>query len=84
MALSRELVPDASVDERLQEIKPQILNLLELYKDPTSANFEIRDEVVRLLRSKNLFRRMRLHSRFVGVHPKNRYGDGITPSHVLQ
>ena len=49
-----------------------------------SAIFELRDECIGLLRSVDLLKMRKFNARHVGVHPKNRYGDGIIPSHVTK
>jgi hypothetical protein len=45
--------------------------------------FELRDKCIQMLRSVKLLKMRRYTSNQVGVHPKNRYGDGIIPGHVV-
>lgn len=45
--------------------------------------FELRDNCIQMLRSVKLLKLRRYTSNQVGVHPKNRYGDGIIPGHVV-
>ena len=71
-----------SVEERLATITERLTQLLKEYRtaeDPPI--FALRDEALRLLRPLNLIKTLKMSSRFVVVHPQNRYGDGIIPSH---
>jgi len=74
---------ELSIETRLAEIKPRMNRIIGEYragKDP--AIFNLRDEAMRLLEASNLLQKMDISSRFVVVHPQNRYGDGVMPSHV--
>ena len=73
----------SSLQGRIDEIDEPMQRILHEYRygvDP--AVFALRDEACRLLRPRNLMRRQQISSRYVVVHPSNRYGDGLVPSHV--
>ena len=74
-----------SIMTRILAITPRMRELITSYnEDDNPPLFALRDEAIELLRSQRLLRRIRINSKSVGVHPRNRYGDGIVPSHVLQ
>jgi hypothetical protein len=51
---------------------------------PNSQVIAIRDEVLALLKEHGLLqKKQRVHCRYAGVHPSNRYGDGIVPADVM-
>ena len=57
--------------------------ILETYRgDADAPILALRDEVLDLLRPRNLIKKMKLSSRCVVVHLQNRYGDGVVPSQV--
>ena len=50
--------------------------------DPRAPAMALRDRAKVLLRGCGLLRRAVLNARSIGIHPRNRYGDGIIPTHV--
>ena len=80
------MMATTSTDEvpaRIRACYHKVVTLLQRWQEPDEPYFEIRDEIVQLLRDNDLYRKMRFPPRHVGIHFKNRYGDGIIPSHVL-
>ena len=45
---------------------------------------QLRDEVLELLRNNALLYTWLIHCMGVGVHPENRFGDGIIPKRILE
>ena len=66
------------VREELEAILPRVLD------DPNAPLISLRDAAMDILRKAGLVYKIRMHSRFVGVHPRNRYGDGIVPANVFK
>ena len=74
-----------SMEDKLKRVKSDIEEVLwRVEWDHEAPLVQLRDQVLRILKEYDLIYPMRIHSRFVGVHPMNRYGDGIVPSRVLQ
>ena len=72
-----------SVKERIDEVKKRMDEILREYRaGPSPAIFALRDEALSLLRPRQLLRNQTVPSRYVAVHPRNRYGDGTVPGHV--
>ena len=72
-----------TIAERIKEVEDRMNAILHEYG--TAADppiFALRDEAMSLLRPRHLLRKMQISSRMVVVHPRNRYGDGLVPSHV--
>ena len=72
-----------SVKDRIDGIRQSMDAILWEYrhgKEPPI--FALRDQALALLWSKNLLRKQHMSSRYVVVHPRNRYGDGIVPGQV--
>lgn len=70
---------------RLRQVYWPIRNLLDRLHDPKAAPLELRDNVLELLMSAGLVQlKQKVHCTRVGVHPGNRYGDGIVPAKVLK
>ena len=64
-------VQGVSVDLSMSAVKDRIDDL------------SMRVEALELCRSQNLLRKQHISSKYVVVHPRNRYGDGIVPGQVL-
>ena len=72
-----------SVESRIEKVRSELNGILsEFMNNPDAPIFALRDKAMQLLKSQDLVRTMLFHSRHVAVHMKNRYGDGIIPSHV--
>ena len=70
-----------TIQERLSEVEHRLKEILHSYRhDAHPLIFALRDEALELLRPRNLIKKMQISSRYVVVHPQNRYGDGIVPS----
>jgi hypothetical protein len=74
--------PETTVTERLALIRGNMVKLFHRFEAPDAPIFDLRDECLKLLRSVGLLKSRRYSSRHVGVHPKNRYGDGLIIAHV--
>ena len=74
-----------SVSERIECVRPSMERLLWEYRHGKNPPiFTLRDQAVDLARSVNLLRKLHISSRYVVVHPRNRYGDGIVPAQVYK
>ena len=51
--------------------------------EPDAPVVLLKDACKTLLRSKGLMVKKRIPSRWIGVHPGNRYGDGVLPADVI-
>ena len=72
-----------SVKDRIDCIRRSMeAILLEYRQGKNPPIFTLRDQALGLCKAKNLVRKQHLSSRYVVVHPRNRYGDGIVPEHV--
>ena len=79
------MMQNMSFEDRVKAVTPrlqEIVDIINFTKDPKII--ELRDEAIALLRKYNLIVVRRVRADFVGVHPSNRYGDGVVPSHVHQ
>ena len=73
----------ASVSERIECVRPSMERLLWEYRHGKNPPiFTLRGQAVDLSRSMNLLRKLHISSKYVVVHPRNRYGDGIVVGHV--
>ena len=71
-----------SIAQRIDEIEVTMKKILKEYR--TAENnpiFALRDGAVALLIPRRLLKKKRISSRYVVVHPRNRYGDGLVPKH---
>ena len=74
-----------SVSERIECVRPSMERLLWEYRHGKNPPiFTLRDQAVDLSRSMNLLRKLHISSRYVVVHPRNRYGDGIVPGQAYK
>ena len=74
-----------SVQERIDGIRGQTGRILSEYRQGKNAHaFSLRDQAIGLCKSMNLLRKQTLSSRYVVVHPRNRYGDGLVPEQVYK
>ena len=71
------------ISKALDRVRAPLLALNERFEQPEAQLVQIRDEAKDLLRENGLLRRARANSKYIGVHPANRYGDGVVPSDVL-
>lgn len=72
-----------TMQERINEVRDRVNAILETHRNDTFAPIlALWDKVLDLLRPRNLIKKMKLSSRYVVVHPQNRYGDGVVPSQV--
>ncbi len=72
-----------TMQARVERVQEQILDIIKEYTcSHCPPILQLRDQAVRLLRKEGLLRRQKTNGRYVAVHPRNRYGDGIIPSHV--
>ena len=53
------------------------------FSEPNAPLQLLKDEVKRLLALKKLMIKAIVDSKWLGVHPENRYGDGVVPADVL-
>ena len=70
------------IQAKIEEVRPTISPLLEEAGKFDSRIVAVKSEIMHVLESKGLAYRAVVHSSFVGVHPENRYGDGIVPFNV--
>ena len=67
-----------------KSIEPEMTILKKKFDAPNAAIAQLRDELYDILRKAGLLvEDVIMQAKFLGVHPKNRYGDGVTPSDVL-
>ncbi|CAK0796998.1 unnamed protein product [Prorocentrum cordatum] len=72
-----------TMQARVERVQEQIFDIIKEYTlSHCPPILQLRDQAVRLLRKEGLLRRQKTNGRYVAVHPRNRYGDGIIPSHV--
>ena len=72
---------DEPVSSRLASAAPA-LRRIEMESNAGGGDLEVvrmRDSACKLLTSQGLVDKMRVHSQYIGVHPRNRYGKGIVP-----
>ena len=75
---------DAGMRQKLNSVRFEITKVLaQVLDDPDAPLILLRDRVMDILRDAGLIYKQKLHSRFVGVHPKNRYENGIIPASVI-
>ena len=73
----------ATVEMRIREVAPRINEILHEYDNANEPPvYALREEAAAVLGSKALYQTYHLSSRYVLPHYKNRYGDGIVPSHA--
>ena len=72
-----------SFDERIAKVVPRLQAIVhQIQTDPNPKVVQLRDEAMALLKAQDLTSVRKVHADFVGVHPSNRYGDGVVPAHV--
>ena len=72
-----------SFDSRVASVVPRLNEIVEhIQSDPNPKIVELRDEAMGLMRDAGLISERRVRADVVGVHPSNRYGDGVVPAHV--
>ena len=76
------LEPSMDTCTRIALIRSGLQKVFKRYNEPDAPIFDLRDEAVKLLRSVNLPRKRNFSAKHVGVHFKNRYGDGLIVAHV--
>ena len=69
--------------EALAELEAPLIAIYHRYLQPDAPVRLLADECKALLRSKSLVIKRQGKSWRLGVHPDNRYGDGVVPSDVL-
>ena len=74
-----------SVKDRIESMRPIMEPILSEYRHGKNPPvFTLRDKAITLCRSQNMLRKQHTPSRYVVVHPRNRYGDGLAPEHVYK
>ena len=76
------LEPSMDTCTRIALIRSGLQKVFKRYNEPDAPIFDLRDEAVKLLRSVNLLKKRNFSAKHVGVHFKNRYGDGLIVAHV--
>jgi hypothetical protein len=75
--------PSQWVIDAISEIARQMEDIKTRAMKPDANIILLRDECKDLLKSKGLCMKKFMNSRWVGVHPSNRYGDGVLPADCL-
>ena len=74
-----------SVKDRIESMRPDMEQILwEYLHGENPAIFTLKDKAIKLCEKHNMLRVQKCNSRYVVVHPRNRYGDGLVPSHVYK
>ena len=74
-----------SVKDRIESMRPIMEPILLEYRHGKNPPvFTLRDKAITLCRSQNMLRKQHTPSRYVVVHPRNRYGDGLVPEHIYK
>ena len=63
--------------------KPKMDEIYERYIKPGAPVVALRDEAKACLKEVNLMTKEQIHSKWIGVHPENRYGDGLVPADAI-
>ena len=63
--------------------KPKMDEIYERYIKPDAPVVALRDESKACLKEVNLMTKEQIHSKWIGVHPESRYGDGLVPADVI-
>ena len=71
------------MSDALDSIAAEMKDIEKIYLSPEAPIIQLRDRVKAILRAKGLMAKERIDSRWIGVHPDNRYGDGLVPSDVI-
>ena len=73
-----------SVRQRLDAVAPQLSAIRDNFNHGGAdvAVVKLRDRACKILKDAGLVYSMQMHSMYVGVHPRNRYGKGIVPHRV--
>ena len=73
-----------SIEARIQAATPPLREVEEKFWEGGGdvAVVKLRDQLCTLLEHHGLVTKMRMHSQYIGVHPRNRYGKGIVPNRV--
>ena len=74
---------DEWVISALQKIESGMLDIKRRYDMVDATVVSLRDECKQLLKSVGLMETDLINSKVLGVHPGNRYGDGVVPTEVL-
>ena len=69
--------------DALQADTPTLEAIEQRYLAPDAPVQLLKDEVKKTLRASRLMTREKKNSWRMGVHPDNRYGDGVVPSDVI-
>ena len=76
-------IAQGTTEERIQNVKDEVQSLMAGVAEPGGKGIvQSVDLIVGLLKRAGLAYKQTVHSQFVGVHPSNRYGQGVTPSEV--
>ena len=69
--------------ERIEAVRSQVDALMEGVAQPGGKGLvQSVEQILGLLKRAGLAYEQRIHAQFVGVHPSNRYGQGVQPSEV--
>ena len=72
-----------SFDQRIEMVVPRLQAIVhQIQTDPNPKVVQLRDEAMTLIRAQDLISVRKVRADCVGVHPSNRYGDGVVPAHV--
>ena len=72
----------AEIKSAIDEVGPTMDKLLSAAGHKDAQMVAIRDQIISLLEKTGLMYTTTLHPTLVGVHPDNRYGDGVVPCNV--
>jgi hypothetical protein len=85
MAMHPNFDASMNTQQRLGLVRKTLAGIFKRYNEEAIPPiFELRDEFIDSLRSVELLKVRKFRAVHVGVHPKNRYGDGLLPSHVTK
>jgi len=79
-----EQVETASVQARVESVRAEVESLMHAASDTGKGGqlVQAADRIMEQLKRAGLAYTQRIHSEHVGVHPANRYGQGVQPSEV--
>ena len=75
--------PLSRIGDLCKLIEPRMNEIYAEFLQPDATIVSLRDECKELLRKHGLLVVERLVAKYIGVHPKNRYGDMMIPADVL-
>ena len=75
---------EAAIKAAIEKVRPRLRELILAASSEDAAMVRIRDEIFALLENNDLMSLEYMHCKSVGVHPVNRYGDGVVPADVIQ